>query len=271
MSEFRVACLQMCSTDDVGDNIRHVSDLIRQAKAEGASFIATPENTGFMAADRDSKFALCTCEAEDPVLAALRTLTQELGIWLLIGSLAIKIRPEMTVNRSFLIDPKGGIVTRYDKIHLFDAYLPSGESYRESDTVEGGASAAVARLPWGRIGLSICYDIRFAKLYRTLAKRDSFAFCIPAAFTETTGAAHWHVLARARAIENGAFVFAPAQCGSHPGGRKTYGHALIVSPWGEVMADGGTEPGIIIADIEPAQSFDARARIPSLKHDRNYS
>ncbi|HEY0281279.1 MAG TPA: carbon-nitrogen hydrolase family protein, partial [Rhizomicrobium sp.] len=171
---------------------------------------------------------------------------------------------------SFLIDPKGAIAARYDKIHLFDVDLPSGEKYRESKTVAGGGRAVTADLPWGRIGLSVCYDLRFPRLYRMLAQAGAFLLAIPSAFTETTGKAHWHVLLRARAIENGAFVLAPAQGGTHARGRKTYGHSLIVAPWGEVLAEAGTDPGVIVADIDPALAADARARIPNLKHEKPF-
>jgi predicted amidohydrolase len=191
-------------------------------------------------------------------------------VWLLIGSLAIKVSDTKTANRSFLIDPKGRIAARYNKIHLFDVDLPSGETYRESNTVAGGGRAVLADLPWGKIGLTICYDLRFPQLYRALAQKGAFLLTVPSAFTETTGKAHWHVLLRARAIENGAFVIAPAQGGIHANGRATYGHSLIVAPWGEILAEAGTEPGIIVADIDPARVADARGRVPNLRHDRPF-
>jgi len=198
-------------------------------------------------------------------------LAEELDIWLLVGSLAIKVSETKTVNRSYLVDPKGRIAAKYDKVHLFDVNLPSGECYRESNTVAGGERASVADLPWGRVGLTICYDLRFPQLYRALARGGASFLTVPSAFTETTGKAHWHVLLRARAIENGAFVIAPAQGGLHANGRRTYGHSLIVSPWGEVIAEAGTEPGIVMADIDPRESAEARARIPSLQHDRSFA
>lgn len=222
-----------------------------------------------MAPDGGAKLELSSPEDRDPALIAFRALAEELGLWLLIGSLPVKVGETKTANRSFLLDPKGAIGARYDKIHLFDVELPSGESYRESNTVEGGASAVTADLPWGRIGLSVCYDLRFPQLYRTLAKRGAFLLTVPSAFTETTGKAHWHVLLRARAIENGAFVIAPAQGGLHANGRRTYGHSLIVSPWGQILAEGGIDPEVIIAEIDPDASAEARARIPSLQHDRD--
>ena len=269
--KFRAACIQLCSGDNVADNIRDASDLIRAAAAGGARFIATPENTSLMAADGGAKLAQSFDEAHDPALPAFKALAKELGVWLLIGSLAIKVSDSKTANRSFLIDPKGVITARYSKIHLFDVDLPSGETYRESRTVEGGGEAVLAETPWGRIGLTVCYDLRFPHLYRQLAKQGAFALTVPSAFTETTGKAHWHVLLRARAIENGAFVIAPAQSGRHANGRRTYGHSLIVSPWGEVLAEGGTEPGVFAAEIDPALAAAARAEVPSLRHDREFT
>jgi len=267
---FRAACVQLRSSDDVAENIRVASDLIRTARAKGANFIATPENTTLMAPDGGAKLEKSFSEEADPALPAFRQLAEELGTWLLIGSLAIKVSDTKTANRSFLIDPKGRIAARYDKIHLFDVDLPSGETYRESNTVAGGARAVTTELPWGTIGLSICYDVRFPKLYRALAQKGAFLLTVPSAFTETTGKAHWHVLLRARAIENGAFVMAPAQGGTHANGRQTYGHSLIIAPWGEILAEAGTEPGVILADIDPAAVTSARSRVPSLRHDRDF-
>lgn len=263
--------MQLRSSDDPAENVRIASDLIRNARAAGADFIATPENTNLMAPDGGAKPALSHTEDDEPGLPRFRALAAELGIWLMIGSLAIKVSDTQTANRSFLIDPRGTVAARYDKIHLFDVDLPSGEQYRESRTVAGGAAAVTADLPWGRIGLSVCYDLRFPQLYRALAKAGAFALSVPSAFTETTGKAHWHVLLRARAIENGAFVIAPAQGGVHANGRRTYGHSLIVSPWGEILAEGGTEPSVITADIDPEESAIARGRVPSLHHDRGFT
>jgi predicted amidohydrolase len=270
-ASFQAACVQLCSGEDVADNIRIASALVRDAAAQGARFIATPENTSLMAADGGAKLAQSFDEAHDPALPVFTALAKELGVWLLIGSLAIKVSDTKTANRSFLIDPKGAITARYSKIHLFDVDLPSGERYRESNTVEGGGNAVSADTAWGRIGLTVCYDVRFPQLYRQLAKQGAQAFTVPSAFTETTGKAHWHVLLRARAIENGAFVIAPAQGGLHANGRRTYGHSLIVDPWGEILAEGGTEPGVVSAKIDFAQSVEARAKIPSLGHDRPFT
>jgi predicted amidohydrolase len=270
MATFRAACVQLRSTDDVGENIRTTCDLIRQARAQGADFIATPENTTLMAPDGGAKLENSYPEDRDPALPAFCALAEELGAWLLIGSLAIKVSGTKTANRSFLIGPKGNILARYNKIFLFDVELPSGEIYRESNTVAGGDRAVLADLPWGKLGMTVCYDLRFPQLYRALAKAGAFLFTIPSAFTETTGKAHWHTLIRARAVENGAFVVAPAQGGRHANGRSTYGHSMIVAPWGEILAEAGTEPGVIVADIDPAASADARARVPNLKHDRDF-
>lgn len=270
MSKFLAACVQLRSGDDVAENLRDAASWIRAAAAQGAQFVATPENTSLMAADAGAKLAQSHEEARDPALPMFGALAKELGIWLLIGSLAIKVSDTKTANRSFLFSPDGQIAARYSKIHLFDVDLPSGESYRESNTVAGGGEAVVANTPWGGVGLSVCYDMRFAKLYRALAKKGAFAFTAPSAFTETTGKAHWHVLLRARAIENGAFMIAPAQGGLHANGRRTYGHSLIVSPWGDIMAEGGTEPGIVMAEIDPKWSTEARAKVPSLEHDREF-
>ena len=225
---FKAACIQLRSSDDVAENIRVTSTLVREAAAGGARFIATPENTNIMAQDGRAKMAATFVEAQDPALPAFAELAKELRVWLLIGSMHIKVSETKTANRSYLFAPDGSVAARYTKIHLFDVTLASGESYRESSTVEGGQEAVVADTQFGAIGLSICYDLRFPQLYRLLAKKGAFAFTIPSSFTVPTGTAHWHVLLRARAIENGAFVIAPAQGGTHANGRKTYGHSLIV-------------------------------------------
>ena len=271
MSKFKAACVQLRSGEDVAKNIRDAEKLIRVAAGEGARFIATPENTTLMAPDGGAKLAHSFDEAHDPALPVFGALAKELRVWLLAGSLAIKVSDKKTANRSFLFSPDGRITARYSKVHLFDVDLPSGETYRESNTVAGGGEAVIANTPWGGIGLSVCYDIRFPQLYREMAKEGAFAFTAPSAFTETTGKAHWHILLRARAIENGAFVIAPAQGGLHANGRRTYGHSLIVGPWGEILAEGATDPGVFIAEIDPQLSADARAKVPSLQHDREFT
>src|SRR5579859_3993966 len=237
---FKAACVQLRSSDDVAENISETSRLVREAASLGAQFIATPENTTLMAPDGGAKLARSYDEARDPALPVFSALARDLKVWLLIGSLAIKVSDTKTANRSFLFAPDGTITARYSKIHLFDVELASGEVYRESNTVEGGNEAVVADTDFGLVGLSICYDLRFPQLYRRLAQKGAFLFTVPSAFTVPTGEAHWHVLLRARAIENGAFVIAPAQGGAHANGRKTYGHSLIIAPWGEILAEGGT-------------------------------
>ncbi len=256
---------------DVAANIAAATRLVRDAKAQGAQFVATPEMTSLFEAESDALFAKVKCESEDPALKSFRHLAEELAIWLLVGSLPIKVAERQCANRSFLIDPKGQVRATYDKIHMFDVDLPGGEVYRESRNYRRGERAVIADLPWGKLGLSVCYDLRFPQLYRALAKAGASFLTIPAAFTHTTGQAHWHVLQRARAIETGCFVIAPAQCGLHENGRRTYGHSLIVDPWGAVLADGGDEPGVIVADIDPAKVAEARTRVPALMHDRPFS
>ena len=252
-------------------NAAEASALIREAAGQGASFVATPEMTNILEPDRPRLRSLAKPEREDASVAAFSVLAQELGLWLSIGSLALQGPGEKLVNRSLLFTPDGGIAARYDKIHLFDVDLPTGESLRESHAYDGGAEAVLVETPLGAIGLTICYDMRFPHLYRALAKSGAKLFTVPSAFTVPTGQAHWHVLLRARAIETGSFVLAAAQGGRHESGRETYGHSLIVSPWGDVLAEAGTEPGIVIADIDLVQADLARARIPALVHDRSMS
>jgi predicted amidohydrolase len=267
----RAALIQLRSGTDMARNVAEASALIREAAGQGASFVATPEMTNILEPDRPRLRSLARPEREDASVAAFSVLAQELGLWLSIGSLALQGPGEKLVNRSLLFTPDGGIAARYDKIHLFDVDLPTGESLRESHAYDGGAEAVLVETPLGAIGLTICYDMRFPHLYRALAKAGAKLFTVPSAFTVPTGRAHWHVLLRARAIETGSFVLAAAQGGRHESGRETYGHSLIVSPWGEVLAEAGTEPGIVIADIDLAQADLARARIPALVHDRPMS
>lgn len=264
------ACVQMTAGREFGPNVDAATALIREAAAAGAKLVLTPENTGMIEPVKAQLLAKARPESEHPALTAFRALAAELGIWLLVGSLQVKLDQTSLANRSFLIDDRGQIAARYDKIHMFDVDLRGGESYRESSTFRPGERAVVATTPWGRIGLSVCYDARFAYLYRALAQAGAGFIAVPSAFTRPTGEAHWHVLLRARAIETGAYVLAPAQCGEHAEGRKTYGHSLIVSPWGEVLADGGTEPGVILAELDHAKVEEARRMIPALRHDRDF-
>ena len=267
---FTAACVQLTSGPEPSENIAQVSRLIREAKASGADFILTPETTDMMQPRRRIAFETARDESAHEALAALRALAAELGIWLLIGSLVVRLAEERLANRSFLIASDGAVAARYDKIHMFDVEIPDGQSYRESKAYRPGEIAVLGDLPWGRIGLTVCYDLRFPSLYRDLAKAGAEFLTVPSAFTRFTGAAHWHVLIRARAIETGCFVFAPAQCGEHAGGRETYGHSLIVAPWGEILADGGEGPGFVTARIDPAEVAKARGMVPSLGHDRPY-
>lgn len=270
---FTVACVQITSAREPDINIPVAVDLVRRARDRGADFILLPEIVNMLEPKRDAVLAKARPEAEDPALAAFRDLARETGAWLLAGSLVVKTEsePERVANRSFLLAPDGTVAARYDKIHMFDVDLGEGERYHESRTYRPGDRAVTADLPWGRLGMTVCYDMRFPQLYRALAKRGADFFSVPAAFTRPTGRAHWHVLLRARAIENGTFVFAPAQCGEHADGRKTYGHSLIVDPWGEVLADGGEEPGIVVARIDPARVAEARAKVPAISSDREFS
>ena len=269
-ASFTAALVQMRSGLLPQANLDTAVRLIEEAKARGADYVQTPEMTNIMEVKRDRLFATITAEDNDPSLAAFRALARKLGIFLHVGSLAIKLLPEKAANRSFLIDRQGDIVARYDKIHMFDVDLAGGESYRESSSYRAGEIAVATDLPWGRLGLTVCYDLRFPALYRALADAGSSFLAIPSAFTRQTGEAHWHVLNRARAIENGAYVLAAAQGGKHENGRETFGHSLIVDPWGRVVAEGGTEPGAIVAKIDPAEVSAARAKIPSLQHGRRF-
>jgi len=269
-STFKAAMIQMRSGLTPGANIDDAVRLIGEAQTAGADYVLTPEMTNILAAKREQLFAVAVEEEVDASLATFRELARKLAIYVHVGSLAIKISPDRAANRSFLIDPKGDIAARYDKIHMFDVDLAGGESYRESRNYRPGELAVLADLPWGRLGLTVCYDLRFPALYRALAEGGATVLTIPSAFTKQTGEAHWHVLIRARAIENSSFVFAAAQGGKHENGRETYGHSLIVDPWGRILAEGGTEPAVIMAEIDPAEVANARARIPSLQHGRRF-
>jgi predicted amidohydrolase len=267
---FKAAMIQMRSGMMPDANVDAAVRMIGEAKAAGADYVQTPEMTNIMEVKRERLFAAIVEEERDTSLATLRELARKLGIFVHIGSLAVKAGPDRAANRAFLIDPRGEIAARYDKIHMFDVDLAGGESYRESRTYRAGELAVLSDLPWGRLGITICYDLRFPALYRALAEAGAAMLAIPSAFTRQTGEAHWHVLNRARAIENGSFVFAAAQGGKHENGRETFGHSLIVDPWGRILAEGGTEPGVVIAEIELGEVAKARARIPSLEHGRRF-
>jgi deaminated glutathione amidase len=273
MTRIRAACVQMRSGVDVAPNIAEATALVRQAAEAGAMFIATPEMTNLLDIRPGMARPKIVAQDEDATLAAFQALANELGVWLLLGSIAVALEDEdRFANRSFLIGPDGKIIAQYDKIHMFDVEVGDGQTYRESRAYRPGTSAVLVETSIANIGMTICYDLRFPALYKTLAQAGAQILTVPAAFTRVTGEAHWHVLLRARAIETGCFVIAPAQGGKHEDGRETYGHSLIISPWGEILAEAdGDEPGVIWADIDLDQVAKARARIPSLGNERAFS
>lgn len=267
----RVGLVQLTAGLDPAENAAVAVSCVAQAAQAGAQLVLTPEMTGVVDGKRERLQTVVRDEADDLVLAALRDEARRQAVWLLIGSLAVRLPAgDQLANRSFLIGPDGAVHARYDKLHLFDVDLPGGERYRESSSYAPGAAAVLAQTPWGGLGLTICYDLRFAALYRALAKAGARIIAVPSAFTQVSGEAHWHVLLRARAIETGCFILAPAQCGTHADGRRTFGHSLVVSPWGEVLADGGPAPGVVFADLALGAVDEARSRIPQLKHDRAF-
>src|SRR3954462_3215862 len=268
---FTAAMVQMRTSLSADASFKQAERLVREAVSQGADYVQTPEVSNLIQKNRKALFELLAPEDEDLSLKAYRELARELKICVHVGSLALRATPERAVNRSFLIAPDGGILASYDKIHMFDIELDGGESYRESAKYQPGETAVISDLPWGRIGLTICYDVRFPALYRALAEAGAAFISVPSAFTVRTGEAHWHTLLRARAIENGCFIFAAAQAGRHESGRETYGHSLIVDPWGAVLAEAGVEPGIIMATIDPAKVETARKSIPSLQHGRRFA
>jgi predicted amidohydrolase len=269
--KLKIACVQLTSTTKIEENVEISSALIREAHAKGAQLITMPEVVNLCLRRCELALATVRFENEEPALAAYRALADELTAWLLVGSLAITLPGESRLaNRSYLIDSTGAIVATYDKIHMFDVNLANGETFRESRTYRPGDRAVVAATPWGTLGMTVCYDVRFPYLYRSVAHAGARLIAVPSAFTRRTGEAHWHILLRARAIETGCFVVAPAQCGDHEDGRKSYGHSLIVGPWGEVIADGGEAPGVVVAELDLAEVDKARSMIPSLTHDRSY-
>ncbi|MEJ1160381.1 carbon-nitrogen hydrolase family protein [Prosthecomicrobium sp. N25] len=272
MATFRAALVQTTSSRLPERNAEAVEALVREAAAQGAQYVQTPENTNIIEHEADRFFAAISEEARDPVLKRLRALAAELGIWLHVGSLAVKVAETKAANRAFVIAPDGSVAARYDKIHLFDVDLANGEQYRESAKIRAGGEAVTVDLPWGRLGVAICYDLRFPHLFRALAQEGGAGILsVPAAFTKPTGEAHWHVLLRARAIENGCWLLAAAQGGVHETGRQTYGHSVIIDPWGRVVAEAGTDPCVLVADIDMAEVAAVRGRVPALQHDRDFT
>ena len=271
MTEFTAACIQLCSSKDVLSNLEVSASLIREAAAAGAQFIQTPEMTNVLVRSREELMARIEPEEHDPTLARFRSLAQELQVWIHAGSLAIPLGDGKVANRAFLIAPDGRIAARYDKIHMFDVVLPNGESWRESATYQPGQISTVFDLPWIRMGMAVCYDVRFPAIFRSQARQGAGLLTMPAAFTRQTGEAHWHVLQRARAIENGVYVVSAAQAGKHEDGRETYGHSLIVDPWGVVIAEQQEAvPGFVTARINPEEVLKARQRIPAIANERAF-
>lgn len=266
----RVACVQLTATPDRAAGITAAAAGVRAAAAGGAALVALPENAAMLAGGAAMRAAAPERGAH-PARAALAAAARECGVWVLAGSLAERAEGGLLANRAVLFDDRGAAVAEYDKIHMFDADLGGGEAYRESASYRPGDRAVLAETPWGALGMTICYDLRFPALYRALAQAGAAMIAAPSAFAVPTGRAHWRVLLRARAIETGCFLLAPAQCGVHYGARATYGHSLIVDPWGRVLADGGEAPGIVYADIDLEESAAARRKLPSLAHDRAFA
>ena len=271
MTAFKAACVQLNSGNDLAANLRVAETAIRSAAASGAQLIMLPEYAAMM--DGSGRVMRENSPAEDghPALDRFRVLARETKAWLLVGSLTIKVDDERMVNRSYLLSVTGEIAARYDKIHMFDCTLPSGKVIRESSAYRPGEAAVIAPTPWGPLGMTICYDLRFPQLYRALAQAGALFLAVPSSFQRETGVAHWHALLRARAIENLSYVFAPAMCGEHPGSRTTYGHSLIIDPWGKVLAELGDEPGIALADIDVGRVAKVRGMLPSIEHDRPFT
>jgi len=267
---FRLACLQVNSGSDYQSNLSTVTTMAREAAGAGAQFILTPEYALMM--DGSGKVMRERAFAADgaPALDALQSLARELGVWFLAGSLTLRVDEERIANRSFLISTEGRVVASYDKIHMFDVTMPDGRVIRESSTYRPGDQAVVADMPWGRLGMTVCYDLRFSGLFRVLAQAGAQFISVPSSFQRQTGKVHWHTLLRARAIESESFIIAPAMCGDHSGNRQSYGHTLIIDPWGEILAEGGEAPEIVYADIDAARVAKVRGMMPSLEHDREY-
>jgi predicted amidohydrolase len=271
MTKVTIACVQVNADDNLPRNVEIACDLVRQAADRGARLIGLPENVALMAASEEQRLENARRPADHPALKAFAQVAREKKVWLQAGSVAVLRVDGTLANHAFLFDDQGRTVAEYEKIHMFDVDLPDGSRYRESRMFHPGDKAVLAPTPWGPLGMTICYDVRFPHLYRDLAQAGARLLTVPAAFTKVTGDAHWEVLLRARAIECGAFVFAPCQTGSHPGKRRTCGHSLIIDPWGVVLADGGTEIGVVMAECDMAEVDRVRGILPSLQHDRRYA
>ncbi len=267
---FKAACIQVCACRNMNKNIQTAIELTKKAKNSGADIVFMPENVAMIEDGKDNIISKAIEEDKHTALIAFKELAKETAMWLHCGTLSIKAGKDKIINRTYVLAPNGTVAAYYDKIHLFDVSLGNDENYKESEYCQHGSHAVTTDIPWGKLGLSICYDLRFPHLYRTLAKSGADFIAVPAAFTRPTGKAHWHVLLRARAIENGCYIFAPAQCGKHETGRLTYGHSLIINPWGEIIEDAGENEGFIIADINLEKVTEARNKIPALKHDRDF-
>lgn len=267
----RIACLQMNSGNEFAANLTVFGAMAREAAAGGAQFILSPEYFLMMDGTGRVMREAALDEHGEPALSAVTALARELAVWLLAGSLTLKAGDGRMFNRSFLISAEGRVVATYDKIHMFDVTLPDGKVIRESSAYRSGERAVLAETPWGRLGMTVCYDLRFPALFRTLAQAGAGFISVPSSFQRQTGKAHWHTLVRARAIENECFILAPAMCGDHPGNRQSFGHTLVVDPWGEVIAEGGESPEIVYAEIEPRRVAKVRSMIPSLEHDRPFA
>ncbi|HET7595463.1 MAG TPA: carbon-nitrogen hydrolase family protein [Burkholderiales bacterium] len=271
LEPFRAACVQLNAGNDLAANLAALRDLVGSAVRGGAQFVCTPEYALML--DGSGRVMRERALEPDggPALAALQSLAREHAVWLLVGSLTLRTEESRIANRSYLVRADGGIAATYDKIHMFDATLPDGKVIRESSAYRPGERAVTAQTPWGRLGLTVCYDLRFPALFRALAQAGALYITVPSSFQRQTGPAHWHALLRARAIENGCYIFAPAMCGDHPGNRQTFGHSLVIDPWGEILAEADERVGVIHADIDPARVAQVRGMIPSLTHDRRFT
>ncbi len=270
MTQVTVACIQLNAGADLDLNLDAAGRAVREAAGRGAQLVALPEYCVLLDGSGRVMRERSPAEDQHPALPALRALARETGAWLLVGSLTVKLHGERMANRSYLLSATGDIVARYDKIHMFDVTLPGGKVIRESSAYQPGEHAVVAPTPWGPLGMTICYDLRFPQLYRALAQAGALMLAVPSSFQRETGPAHWHALLRARAIENAAWVLAPAMCGEHPNGRSTYGHSLVIDPWGTIVAELDDRPGVLLAQIDIEQARTVRAQLPALSHDRAF-